>query len=1067
MYDTTVKYHLGLDLGTNSIGWAAVILDGNGEPGGLLDMGVRIFPDGRDEQNSQSNAVDRRVARGQRRRRDRYLTRQSRLLDKLVECGLMPDDESARKLLEGEDPYTLRTRALDAPLKPFLLGRALFHLNQRRGFKSNRKAARTDADDKEGANLRPRIANLRQRMEESGARTLGEYLHTRLEKSETVRARPGQDIYPDRAMYEDEFNAIRKAQEPHHSISAGQWDNLRHIIFYQRDLLPVKPGLCQFEEGEDRADKALPVFQEFRLLQEVNNLRLSVGAEPERPLNEQERERVLQHLRSGKEIKLSDPSKSLKLPQGAVFNLAAAGRKSIEGDATTAKLANAGSKATAKQPKPALFGKKWLDFSLDERNEIVHFLLDTEDSEDVRQRAVRQWGLTCDQADAVANASLPKGYGNLSEKAIRKLLPHLEKGLSFYDAVKDAGYEPDFRNDEAHDTLPYYGQVLPQSVVGADSAKDPELDGETARYGRIANPTVHIGLNQLRRVVNLLIQHYGKPEEIAVELARDLKMNREQKQEYARQQREGANRNKRFREMLESAELEVTAYTLRKLRLWEEQGPPQARVCPYTGKQLSFEMVMSAQTEIDHILPFSRTLDNSMSNMVVCLAGANRVKGDQTPYEAFREKALEHVDSFPKNKRDRFRDDAMERFENEDQWLDRQLNETQYLSRTARTYLAYLYDEKGEGRQRVRAIPGRMTALLRRGWGLEGMLDVREAPGTSRKSRDDHRHHAVDAFVVANTTQGLLKQFAKAAASGNADAAEGLAKLVPKPWPDFQRGEVEQRIRNVVVSYKPDHGTPGVKGQTSGQLHNETAYGLIEPLHDGRHKVVHRKALSDFSANDIKAVRDEALRDALQNLWKEMGGDTKKFAKRAASEGVLVNGSRRRVRRARITDTAQVITIKDWDGKPYKGYSPGSNEFAEVWRMPTGKWQTVIVSTFEANQPGFNAESKRPHPAAKRLFRLQKDDTGAMGEGPDRRIVRVRQMDNNTSGPRVVLDDHNEANVDKRIREDTKKRATGEIGRDSGMKVEVFSATKLQRLGFRKVYVDEIGRVRDQGPFKP
>ena len=165
--------------------------------------------------------------------------------------------------------------------------------------------------------------------------------------------------------------------------------------------------------------------------------------------------------------------------------------------------------------------------------------------------------------------------------------------------------------------------------------KDPKEDGEPVRYGRIANPTVHIGLGQLRRVVNRLIEVYGKPEDIVVEIARDLKMNREQKIEYQRRQREGGERNNRFAEMLKGAEVSVNAEILRKLRLWEEQGQPQNLVCPYTGRQLSFEMVVSAQTEIDHILPFSRTLDNSMNNLVVCLAEANRAKGDNTPHEAF------------------------------------------------------------------------------------------------------------------------------------------------------------------------------------------------------------------------------------------------------------------------------------------------------------------------------------------------------------------------------------------------------------------------------------------------
>ena len=765
------KYRLGLDMGTNSIGWAAVLLDDADDPCGILDMGVRIFPDGRQPGTGdrQSNAVERRTARGQRRRRDRYLARRNKLMGALVECGLMPEDAAARKALERKDPYKLRERALDEPLKPFELGRALFHLNQRRGFKSNRKAG---GDEKEDGEVRAAISELRRRIEGSEARTLGEYLHLLRVKGEPVRARPETGLRADRAMYKAEFDKIRAAQEQHHALKKEQWDELRRIIFHQQDLRPVDPGWCQFEDGEHRAAKALPIFQEFRMLQEVNNLRFHVGIEPERPLDESQRERAMKRLRSGADIRLAkgkdnepvNPTRDLGLPAGAVFNLAAGGRKAIKGDETAIRLVKRNKSKTTSAL--TLFGKRWLDMPLEERNEIVHFLLDTEEPEVVKQRAIAEWGMSEEQADAVANVSPPPGYGNLSEKAISKILPHLADGLVFSDAVREADYRhhSDFRNEEAHDELPYYGAVLERDAVGANRTKDPVRHGEPAHYGRIANPTVHIGLGQLRRVVNGLIDAYGKPQEIVVEVARELKLNREQKIERQRQQRAGAERNSRLRDDLESAELEVTPDALRKLRLWEEQGPIHARVCPYTGRTLSFEMVAgnrSSETEVDHILPFSRTLDNSMANLVVCMADANRDKGNRTPYEAFGEQCLPHVASFTgrgRNKIWRFQKDAMERYENEERdFLDRQLNETQYLSRTARTLLAHLYDERGEHRRRVRVIPGQMTALLRRGWGLEGMLSE-----TLRKTRDDHRHHAVDAFVVANTTQGLLRRFRRA-----------------------------------------------------------------------------------------------------------------------------------------------------------------------------------------------------------------------------------------------------------------------------------------------------------------
>ena len=1028
------KYRLGLDLGTNSIGWAAVSLDDNGEPCGVLDIGVRIFPDGRDEQGGTSNAVDRRTARGQRRRRDRYLKRRTELMQTLIKLGLMPPNETQRKELQGLDPYKLRARALDEPLEPFELGRALFHLDQRRGFKSNRKAG--GDDDSENTKISDRIGELRRRMKESGARTLGQFLAGRHEIRETVRARPELGLYPDRAMYQDEFSKIREKQGPHHKLTAEQWDKLHDVIFFQRPLRPVEPGWCQFEyeNGQRRAAKALPVFQEFRMLQEVNNLRVRVGIEPERPLHEQEREDVLKRLRSGKDIDPQKPNKNLGLPSGVTFNLARGGRAKIKGDETTAKLAASGKPAKGdKAAEPGLFGNKWLGFSLEERNGIVNFLLDTEDPEAVQEKALAKWGLSEAQAQAVANVSLAPGYGDLSEKAIFKMLPHLEKGRTYSDAVQDAGYahHSDFRNDEAHDNLPYYGQVLPRDAVGADPKKDTRRDGEPARYGRFPNPTVHIGLNQLRRMVNRLIEPYGKPEEIVVELARALKMNRKQKLDLAKQQREGGERNERFRKDLESEEQAPTPDILRKLRLWEEQKSlTNVLVCPYTGQSLSFEMVVSSRTEVDHILPFSRTLDNSVSNMVVCVAGANRYKGDRSPYEAFGgspegydyQDILARTANFPENKRWRFRPDAMKQFEEDDRFLDRQLNETSYLSRTARTYLAYLYDEKGEGRTHVRAAPGRMTALLRRGWGLEGILRVSEQGEVTGKQRDDHRHHAIDAFVVACTTQRLLQKFANAA--GASHNTEERLKALPKeahPWDGFHRNQLKPFLDNLVVSYKPDHGTRGVKGSTTSQLHNETAYGLVELSKTGPSTVVVRKKVATFKKrSELDAVRDPVMGNALKDLWDKVvveGGKPADFAERAAKEGVqLEDGRLQTVRRVRVCEKQTVIPIKRRKGHPdagkvYKGYLPDGNEFADVWQMRDGAWRMIVVPAFYANQRDFNIEDYRPvdksgrkDPTAKRLMRLQINDMGAMGEGADRSIVRVRKITNNaTKGGLVVL----------------------------------------------------------------
>src|SRR5690606_4629914 len=271
-------YRLGVDIGVNSLGWCMFRLDGEGRPSGILDLGVRIFTDGRDPQKGTSLAGDRRVARSMRRRRDRYLLRRDDLMKALIRHGLMPADEKARKALEALDPYALRARGLDEALPLHHFGRALFHLHQRRGFKSNRKTDK--GDEKEAGKIKTAISKLQQQMTESGARTLGEYLHKRHERREPVRARlrgegakAEYELYPQRAMLEAGCDGRwRKQAAVHSELTDAARDDIRRVMFRQRPLRPVDPGKCTLDPTDKRAPAALPIAQDFRIVQELANL---------------------------------------------------------------------------------------------------------------------------------------------------------------------------------------------------------------------------------------------------------------------------------------------------------------------------------------------------------------------------------------------------------------------------------------------------------------------------------------------------------------------------------------------------------------------------------------------------------------------------------------------------------------------------------------------------------------------------------------------------------------------------------------------------------------------------
>src|SRR6185295_3318824 len=299
------SYRLGLDLASNSLGWFVVWLDQKRNPSDLGPGGVRIYPDGRDPRSKCSNAVYRRLKRGVRRRRDRYLKRRSVLMSLLIANGLMPNEEVARKALEGLNPYELRAKALTEVLPAHHIGRALFHLNQRRGFLSNRKIER----DGESGAIKLATDKLLDAMRTAGARTVGEFLHGRHDVGAPVRVRnvgtgtnAEYDFYPTRQLLLDEFNIIWTTQAPHHaSMTQDARMAIYFAIFYQRPLKQPPVGKCSLDPAKDindeeglRCPHAHPLAQRFRIWAEVRKLAVAERGKPPRNLTKEEGDQVAQ-----------------------------------------------------------------------------------------------------------------------------------------------------------------------------------------------------------------------------------------------------------------------------------------------------------------------------------------------------------------------------------------------------------------------------------------------------------------------------------------------------------------------------------------------------------------------------------------------------------------------------------------------------------------------------------------------------------------------------------------------------------------------------------------------------
>lgn len=1018
----SIQYRLALDLGTTSLGWATVQLDKHRNPCALVRAGVRIFPDGRDPKDGSSLAVTRRAARAMRRRRDRLLKRKARMHKLLVDHGFFPAEVAARKALELLNPYQLRAKGLDEALMPAEFARALFHINQRRGFQSNRRTDKKDADS--GA-LKTAIKGLRAQLDPTGtdgkARTVGELLWRRMQddKIRTVRARyrevrvpkddgkirvdKSYDLYIDRAMVEAEFDALWARQSglnpDVYKVAAGA--ALKDCLLHQRPLRPVKPGRCTLEPEEPRAPLALPSQQRFRILQELNHLRLLGGRLLEEPLTLEQRDRLAAALEQGHKSFGAAIPKLLSLPGTVRFNLADSKRNELKGNATSMLLG-----------KKDFFGSAWHSFSEARQDEIVMHIL-----EEASEAALVSWlqeetGVNEAQADRIANAPLAEGYGALSAKALARILPALRAKVITYDkAVLAAGYDHHSHISHAASTgeilpeLPYYGEYLQRHVgFGSGELKDPP----EKRFGRIANPTVHIGLNQVRVVVNALIRRYGHPSEVIVEVARDLKQSLEKRKEAQAQQAKNQQRNERLRklaaEVLQISEARVRRNDIDKLILWEELSFDVAdRRCTYSGVQLSAALVLSDEVETEHILPFSQTLDDSLNNRTVAMRRANRVKGNRTPWQARDDLAAQgwdyddillRAERMPKGKRYRFAADGYEKWLRDDKdFLARALNDTRYLSRVAREYLSLVCPAH------TRVIPGQMTAQLRAKFGLNDILGL-----SGEKNRDDHRHHAVDACVIGVTDQGMLQRFAQASADARGKGLDRLVETMPDPWPTY-RAHVKRVIDATLVSYKPDHSYEGA-------MHNETAYALL-----GNGLVSVRKTENGERRREVSPLKVIEMHST----------------KAADRHGHLDDGSPR----------------------PYKGYKGDSNYCMEIVEGADGKWAWRVVSTFEAYQivreEGLtrlrNTHTGRD--GRRLVMRLMNGDYLRAEFKGELRLLVVKTI---KSSGGIFVAQANEANVRQRV-----------DAKDTRLIYGSFTAGSLRKAQGRAVSVSPIGELRDPG----
>ena len=911
-----LPYAIGLDIGITSVGWATVALDENDRPYGIIGMGARIFDAAEQPKTGASLAAPRREARSMRRRLRRHRHRNERIRNLLVDAGVVTTAE-LEHLFEGKlkDIYELRVRALDELVNDKELARILIHISQRRGFRSNRKGVSTQED---GQLLTAVSANA-ELMASKGYRTVAElYLKDEIYR-EHKRNKGGRYISTvSRDMVVDEVRQIFASQRSLGNQTATEKleSSFLEILLSQRSFdegpgegspyagsqIERMIGHCTFEPDEERAAKATYSFEYFSLLEAINHIRIISPSESV-PLTQEQRKKIIDLVHHSAEPNYSRIRKELQLPDTQRFNTVSYQKAEPEEAEKKTKLAYLKAYHQMRLAFDRVSKGHFADLSIAQRNAIGTVLSKYKTSAKIRP-ALAEAGLSEQDIDIAETLSFSK-FGHISVMACDKLIPFLEQGMNYNDACSAAGY--DFR---AH---------------GGDEKTRllPPLD-ENAKTA-LTSPVVLRAVSQTIKVVNAIIRERGcSPTFVNIELAREMSKDFQERNKIKKEQDENRRKNEQIMQRIreEYNKQSPTGQDLVKLKLYEEQGG----VCAYSLRQMSIEHLFDTDyAEVDHIVPYSASFDDSYSNKVLVLSGENRNKGNRVPLEYLsgkrRENFIVWVNSSVRDFRKR-RNLLREHITEEDRngFIERNLQDTKTASRFLLNYIQdYLVFAPFQTKRtkHVTAVNGSVTAYLRKRWGI------------TKVRADGDLHHAVDALVVACTTDGLIHAVSSymrykenrylTEVGGNiaVDPETGeVITVFPFPWARFREELVARLSSNPAqamqhggfplylsgeIRVKPLFVSRVPRRKVTGAAHMETAKSGKE-LADGvlivRQPLTKLKLAKDGSiANYYNPASDRLLYEALLKQLEQYGGDAKKaFAepfhkpKRDGTPGPVVSG---------------------------------------------------------------------------------------------------------------------------------------------------------------------------------
>lgn len=894
-----MAYAIGLDCGIASVGWAVLQLDENENPYRIEKLGSRIFDTAEIPKTGASLAAPRREKRGMRRRIRRHKHRLDRIKYLLVSDGVLTQSE-LEVLFNGqlEDIYYLRTKALDTPISNTDFARVLIHLAQRRGFKSNRKTTSSGDEGK----LLTAVKENTQLMDEKGYRTVGEMFYKDEKFSEVKRNKA--ESYKNtvgRNQIEAETKLIFKQQRQFGNSFASEEleGKYLNILLSQRafdegpgesspyggNQIEKMIGKCTFEPEEPRAVKASYSFEYFTLLQNINNLRiLSNGSV--RPLGKDEKLQLRELAHKKATLTYTVIRKELRLREDEYFKNLSYGKKPVE-EVEKAKFEYLKAFHKMRKALDKVAKDRINVYGRNQRDDIAYAftVFKTDDG-------IKQYLLEHDIAEWDVEALINKisGFsktGHLSLKALRKITPFLEEGMRYDEACQQAGY--DFRAHEEKKS-----KFLPASA--------PELDD-------ITNPVVRRAVSQIIKVVNAIIREQGEsPTYINVELAREMSKTFDERNKIKKSNEDNRTRNDKIKkEIAENFKIsDPKGLDIVKVKLFHEQD----KTSPYFQKKIEYAHLLdTGYVDVDHIIPYSRSFDDSYNNKILVLSSENRDKGNRLPMEWLSGKAKDDFEIYVNTsntigfrKKQNLLKESLSDLDGE--FKERNLTDTKYISKVILNFLKdrLIFAESSIGRKkRVTAVNGRITAYVRSRWGIQKI----------RANGD--LHHAVDAVVIACITDGMINRISKYSKNheiryvpteqGSLEVDERTGKVIsefPFPWPKF-RNELEIRVSNnperflqavrlpnyegvELNSIKPCFVSRMPKRKVTGSVHEDTVRGIH--MDGQKPKVVSKKALTELKLvqvgetyeikNYYNPSSDRILYEALIKRLKENRGDAKK-----------------------------------------------------------------------------------------------------------------------------------------------------------------------------------------------